>query len=161
VKYVPNAWLEILVGVLILVGLVSSVLVKSRVSPDHLAPLAVAGAFSGVMNVTAGVGGPPLGIYGVLTRWEHRSFAATMQPCFFTIGSMSLIAKLTLSVTHPLSYTSAIWVALIAAAVVGMVVGELLVRCVTPSASRVLLIVLASLGACTVLVRGIMGLLVR
>jgi uncharacterized membrane protein YfcA len=158
VKNVPNSWLDILVGVLILVGLSSAVLVKARIAAHHRAPLAIAGVVSGAMNVTAGVGGPPLGIYGVLSGWEQKSFAATMQPTFFTIGSMSLIAKLSLSVTSPPPFSGLIWTALVVACLAGMGIGELLVNRVTPRASRMLLIGLASLGAATVLVRGVFAL---
>ncbi|MFS0894945.1 sulfite exporter TauE/SafE family protein [Microbacterium sp. 179-I 3D3 NHS] len=155
----PVAWLDILVGALIIAGLISSLVVRSRLSPDHVPPLVAAGALSGVMNVTAGVGGPPLGIYGVLTRWDHRSFAATMQPVFLTIGSMSLAAKLWLSPGGIPGLDIWMWVAVAAACLAGMVIGELLSRVVTPRVARSLLVALALVGAGTVLVRGILLLI--
>ncbi|WP_223623804.1 sulfite exporter TauE/SafE family protein [Microbacterium sp. EST19A] len=155
----PVAWLDILVGALIITGLVSSLLVRSRLSPDHVPPLIAAGALSGAMNVTAGVGGPPLGIYGVLTRWDHRSFAATMQPVFVTIGSMSLAAKLWLSPGGIPNLEPWMWLGVAAACLVGMAIGEVLTRVVTPQVARGLLVALALVGAGTVLVRGILLLI--
>jgi uncharacterized membrane protein YfcA len=155
----PNAWLDILVGTLIITGLISSLLVRSRLSPDHVPPLIAAGALSGAMNVTAGVGGPPLGIYGVLTRWDHRSFAATMQPVFLTIGSMSLVAKLWVSTGGIPALDLWMWVLVAVACLSGMLIGEILSRVVTPRVARSLLVALALVGAGTVLVRGIILLL--
>jgi len=152
-------WLDIVVGALIIIGLISSLLVRSRIDPDHVAPLVTAGIFSGAMNVTAGVGGPPLGIYGVLTSWDHRSFAATMQPVFFTIGSVSLITKLTIAPPGAALYDPYVWIVLACGCLVGMTAGELIAKRVTNGLARKLLVVLALGGAATVLTRGLLHVL--
>jgi uncharacterized membrane protein YfcA len=159
VHYLALDWLDIVVGALIIVGLVSSLLVRSRIDPDRVAPLVTAGVFSGAMNVAAGVGGPPLGIYGVLTSWDHRTFAATMQPVFFTIGSLSLIAKLSIGPTPQALYDPNIWFVLAGGCLVGMIAGELIAKRVTNGIARRLLVILALIGAATVLARGVLSLL--
>ncbi|MEU8825371.1 sulfite exporter TauE/SafE family protein [Streptomyces sp. NPDC048636] len=161
VTAVSESWLEVVVGMLILVGIGSSLVLTSRVSPDRVIPLGIAGLFSGLMNVTAGVGGPPLGVYGALTRWDHRSFAATMQPVFFTVGCISLIVKLSLSGAPGEPFPPPVWIGVIAVAVVGMMAGGVVERRLTPTAARALLLGLAVLGALTVLIRGVWELALR
>ena len=53
----------------------------------------IAGAVSGIMTTTAGVGGPAMSVYAVASKWDQRSFAASMQPYFLTIGLAAILAK--------------------------------------------------------------------
>ncbi len=46
------------------------------------------------MYAAAGIGGPSLSVYAVVSRWEQRAFAATLQPFFLTVGASSLLTKL-------------------------------------------------------------------
>ena len=42
------------------------------------------------MSAAAGAGGPAVSAYAVLTRWEQRKFAATLQP-FLVVGTTSAV----------------------------------------------------------------------
>ncbi|MCO4274602.1 sulfite exporter TauE/SafE family protein [Pseudarthrobacter sp. HLT3-5] len=155
VRIMPPAVLEIGIGLLLAAGLTVLLAMRSA----HLAPrrrfLWAAGAMSGFMNASAGVGGPAVSIYSLATRWPHRSFAATMQPYFFTIGSLSLVAK---AATTPAQFPDIpwhMWVAISVACLVGLGVGELFAKRVSPKAAQIVLIVLAYLGAAATVTRGV------
>ena len=78
-RNLPPAPLMVVVGLLVVVALVA-VLVSERARVLRGRGGAVAaGAMSGFMNVTAGVGGPAIILYAVSTAWEHRQFLATFQ----------------------------------------------------------------------------------
>ena len=110
------------------------------------------------MNTAAGVGGPAVSMYSIATRWQHKSFAATMQPYFFTIGALSLASKaLTAPATFP-SLPAAMWAAVAAACLVGLVLGDVAARFVHARAAQILLIVLAYLGAAATIVRGVLDM---
>src|SRR5690606_38892482 len=77
-------------GGVVIVGLGGSLLVRSgRLTTGPRGPRAVAGLLSGLTNSLAGVGGPAVSAYAVLTRWPQISFAATLQPYFLLIGVTS------------------------------------------------------------------------
>ncbi|KUM40859.1 sulfite exporter TauE/SafE family protein [Arthrobacter sp. EpRS71] len=156
VRYLPPPVLEISIGVTLAVGLTVLLVMKSAVLPQRRRYLLTAGGLSGFMNTAAGVGGPAVSIYSIATRWQHKSFAATMQPYFFTIGAFSLISK---AVTAPASFPvlpMTMWLGVAAACLVGLVLGDLASRRVSTKAAQILLIVLAYLGAAATIIRGVL-----
>lgn len=156
VRYLPPPVLEISIGVTLAVGLTVLLVMKSAVLPQRRRYLLTAGGLSGFMNTAAGVGGPAVSIYSIATRWQHKSFAATMQPYFFTIGAFSLISK---AVTAPASFPvlpMTMWLGVAAACLVGLVLGDLASRRVSTRAAQILLIVLAYLGAAATIIRGVL-----
>lgn len=155
VKYAPAAWLEVGVGLMVLAGLTVSLRMSSVKAHSGLRPQLLAGVASGVMNTTAGVGGPAMSVYAVASKWEQRSFAATMQPYFLTIGLASVIAKYVANPESMPLLAPSEWVAVGVAIVVGLIGGELLARRVTPAQARVLMLVLAYAGAIAATARGI------
>lgn len=157
VALLPRAWLDVLIGVLIVLGVGTSIAARSGLDSDHRGPLAVAGVVSGAMNVTAGIGGPALAIYGVLTGWMGRGFAATIQPVFFATGTASVVAKFAIEPPSAEVWNPLVWILLIGGCIVGMLAGELLGRRMTPGVARVLLLVIALGGAIVVLVRGLLA----
>src|SRR5690606_25112350 len=98
---VPGAWvarslpapvLALTAGGLVLVALVA-VLASERARVLRGTPGAVvAGAASGFMNVTAGVGGPAISLYGLSTGWPHAPFVATVQLYFVVLNGASIVA---------------------------------------------------------------------
>ncbi|MFW0772599.1 TSUP family transporter [Paenarthrobacter nitroguajacolicus] len=156
VRYLPPSVLEISIGVTLAVGLTVLLVMKSAVLPQRRRYLFTAGGLSGLMNTAAGVGGPAVSIYSMATRWQHKSFAATMQPYFFTIGAFSLISK---AITAPTSFPvlpMTMWLAVAAACLVGLVLGDLASKRVSTRAAQILLIILAYLGAAATIVRGVL-----
>jgi uncharacterized membrane protein YfcA len=138
------------------VGLTVLLVLKSAVLPPRRRYLLTAGGLSGFMNTAAGVGGPAVSMYSIATRWQHKSFAATMQPYFFTIGTFSLVSK---ALTAPASFPAlpfAMWAAVAAACLAGLVLGDVASKFVPARAAQLLLIVLAYLGAAATIIRGVL-----
>lgn len=155
VKYVPGSWLQVGVGLIVLVSLTISLRMKTFKPEVGLKPMIVAGSVSGIMNTTAGVGGPAMSVYAIASKWEQESFAATMQPYFLTIGLASIAAKY---VASPLSMPQLepwAWAVIAGAIVAGLIVGELLSRWVTQRRARFLVILLAYAGAMVATVQGV------
>lgn len=156
VRMVPAAVLEIGIGVLLAAGLTVLLVMRSAQLPPKRRYLWTAGVLSGFMNTSAGVGGPAVSIYSLATRWPHRSFAATMQPYFLTIGSLSLAAK---AATTPDQFPDIpwqMWAAIAVACLVGLGVGELFAKRVSPRIAQIVLIVIAYLGAAATIIRGVL-----
>ena len=155
IRFIAPAVLEISIGVILAVGLTVLLVLKSATLPERRRYLLTAGGLSGFMNTAAGVGGPAVSMYSIATRWQHKSFAATMQPYFFTIGTFSLVSK---AVTAPASFPVlplAMWVAVAVACLAGLVLGDLAAKHVPARAAQILLIILAYLGAAATIIRGV------
>ena len=72
---------QVLVGSILLLAVVGSVLIaRTSLHVSGLRWTIAAGASTGALVTAAGIGGPPMTIYAVLSRWDQRLFAATMQP---------------------------------------------------------------------------------
>lgn len=156
IRLVPTAVLEIGIGVILAVGLTVLLALKSVTLPARRRYLFTAGGLSGFMNTAAGVGGPAVSMYSIATRWQHKSFAATMQPYFFTIGTFSLISKaLTAPATFP-ALPWGMWVAVGVACLGGLVLGDIASKYVPARAAQILLIILAYLGAAATIIRGVL-----
>jgi uncharacterized membrane protein YfcA len=159
IRFIPPAVLEISIGVILAVGLTVLLALKSAALPARRRYLFAAGGLSGFMNTAAGVGGPAVSMYSIATRWQHTSFAATMQPYFFTIGALSIISKaLTAPATFP-ALSWGMWVAVGVSCLSGLVLGDVASRHVPARAAQVLLIILAYLGAAATIIRGVLDAL--
>lgn len=156
IRFIPAAVLEISIGVLLAAGLTVLLVLKSAVLPARRRYLLTAGGLSGFMNTAAGVGGPAVSMYSIATRWHHKSFAATMQPYFFTIGAFSLLSK---AITAPATFPvmpPAMWVSVATACLAGLVLGDVASKFVPARAAQVLLVILAYLGAAATIIRGVL-----
>lgn len=159
IRVIPPAILEISIGVLLALGLTVLLAMKSARLPARRRYLWTAGGLSGFMNTAAGVGGPAVSMYAIATGWKQRSFAATMQPYFFTIGTFSLISK---AITAPETFpvlTWGMWLAVAIACLAGLVMGDLAAKHVPARTAQILLIVLAYLGSAATITRGVLDAL--
>ena len=87
------AWLDIVVGILLLAGLALTRL-RTDQYPGREGGIDAAGGFlAGFMNALVGMAGPILVMNSRLTGWEHRRFAASLQPIFLILNISSVIAK--------------------------------------------------------------------
>ncbi|GAA1740951.1 sulfite exporter TauE/SafE family protein [Isoptericola hypogeus] len=156
------AALEITVGAVVVAAMTLAV-VTSRLRaggrhplrPDARWPLVVTGTASGFGSVAAGIGGPPLAIYSVLSGWDPRRFAATAQPYFATNALAALAAKLVLADAAFPAFAGWQWAVVLGAIVVGLVIGDLVAPRVSAVAMRRGLIVLAYVGGLATLARGL------
>lgn len=168
---VPGAWiarraspevLQVIVGGCVVAALVTVLGVQRRLAGSErdetrtgsgtLGAL-TAGAASGLMNVTAGVGGPAITVYAVATQWQQRSFAATAQLYFTIVGTASLLAKGGLP-----SLPVAEWATAGVALTTGIGIGTWLQAHVSASSARSAAIGLAVLGGTLTLAKGLAGL---
>lgn len=168
VTIVPGIWvsvryagpgLQIGIGAFLIVALTVSLIVRRsyrRVNPKPSA--VISGATAGFTAATAGVGGPPVSVHAVITRWDQRSFAATLQPYFVVTGIATVAGKIIASPGGLPSYEWWLWAVLVVSMVAGLGLGELLSRWVSASAARVTVIALAYLGAALAVVEGVRGL---
>ncbi|WP_350348652.1 sulfite exporter TauE/SafE family protein [Agromyces sp. G08B096] len=155
----PGPALQVGVGALVLVALTVTLAISRTSTPaTGPAPAIVAGAASGLMNATAGVGGPALSVYAVASRWWQTGFAATAQPYFVAIGTAALVGKFAATGWAPPALDPGAWPWLLAALVTGLLIGELLAPRVPHRAARVAVITIAYLGGAAALIDGAMEL---
>jgi uncharacterized membrane protein YfcA len=155
----PAAALSLTVGVVVLLALVLSLaLARADVVVNGHGSRAAAGVLSGLTNAMAGVGGPAVSAYAVLSRWEQRPFAATMQPFFAVIGLVAVVTKTIVAPEQTLELDWWAWGLLVAAIVVGIFGGEYLQRFIRDHHARAFIIVIAFGGAIAALVKGWAGL---
>lgn len=156
---VPSAPLSVIVGSIVLVALtLSLVLQRSDVVVRGNTPKVVAGFTAGITNSMAGVGGPSVSAYALLSRWPQRPFAATLQPFFVCIGSVTLVTKLLLDPTQAPSLAPWMWAAIGLAIVAGIFTGEKLSRFVRDEQARLFVVVIAFVGAGLAVLKGILDL---
>ena len=147
---VPARLLYVGVGALVLIALAVTVVSRRIQLAPSTAATAAAGAASGFMNVTAGVGGPAITVYAIATRWEQTEFVATVQLYFALLNAGSLIAKGGL----PALSLPTILVG-IAALGVGAAIGHRLTSRLSPARARQAVLVLATFGGLATLVKGL------
>lgn len=152
--------LQIVVGGILVVALTISLLMNHFDRRVAQIPAAlISGTASGFMSATAGVGGPGMSVYAVLTRWEQKSFAATIQPIFVLIGVTSFVSKVLLNETGLPDYDWWLWVLIIASTVVGLTLGEFVARWVSVRAARISVIVISYLGGFLAIIDGTVSLI--
>lgn len=158
VHVVPAPVLDLAIGLLVLAALATIVLFRGGALPPRWGYGVAAGAVSGIMNTTAGLGGPAVTVYALASRWEPASFRSTMQAFFFTIGVAALATKLLTGVATVPALDAVLWLAVGAACLAGLVGGALLARVVSGDALRVVLVIISAIGAVATIVRGVVGL---
>lgn len=159
VREADTAWLDVIVGGSVLVALAASALLRRRVRIKGRSVAVATGLAAGFMNTTSGVAAPAWTAYALATRWDHRSFAATLQPLLVVMNAMSVVTKLGLGAIPAGSAPSWwVWPVLLVAVLAGVALGTVLSRRVpTLVASRIALTV-AIAGALTALIRGLLTL---
>jgi uncharacterized protein len=162
VRELDPAWLNIVIGsvVLLALGLTFGAPqvpeVRSRVLTG------AAGLVGGFLNTSAGVAAPAMVIYSKFARWDQRSFAATMQPTFMTMGIFSVGTKLAVGATT-VDQLPPWWLfpIIIVTVVIGIRAGGWLAERVSMGAARTVAITLAGAGGAVTLIRGIIMLLAQ
>jgi uncharacterized protein len=150
-RNVPAPQLMVIIGLLVIVALGAVLLSERARVLRGPGGAAVAGASSGFMNVTAGVGGPAIVLYAVSTAWEHRKFVATFQFYSIFTNGASLVAK------GGLPHVTLLELALsFGALAVGLLGGEVVSRHIDHNLARRLAIGLALTGAVFTVVKGVL-----
>lgn len=159
VRELPAAWLQIVVGAVVLIALGTTFGLPRLPVLRHRGVAVAAGAVGGFFNTTAGVAAPVMVVYSKLSRWEQRPFAATLQPTFMLMGMVSVGTKLAVGATTAAALPPW-WTfgGIIVVVLAGIGAGGLLARRVPSHRARVLAITLAGLGGVVAVVRGVLAL---
>lgn len=154
-------WLEILLGASVLVAVAAVLGLQQRFAARGDGAVFASGAVAGFMNTTAGIAGPALAVYAVASRWDQRSWAATLQPVFLLANLTSLATKSLFGAAVPagLHVPWQVWAAVVVGGPVGVLIGSAVARRVDASSARALAIGLAAVGGVVALVRGVTGVL--
>jgi uncharacterized membrane protein YfcA len=153
------AWLEVLVGALILIALALTLGVAKHIHVRGRLAAMTIGVVGGFVNTTAGVAGSPLTAYAVATRWAQRSFAATLQPILLLANASALVGKSVVgAIPDDVGLSWWMWLLSLGAVVVGVLAGGYLARWVSASTGRRVSITIAALGGLLTLVRGLSAL---
>ena len=111
----------------------------------------VAGVVSAAMNVVGSIGGPALALYSVNAGWPPARARSTLQVIFLASNVVALV-----SLGPPASRDGVRWAGLVAALVVGWVVGLRLHRRVPEDGARVATLLVAALGGTVAVVRAVL-----
>jgi uncharacterized membrane protein YfcA len=110
----------------------------------------VAGFASGFSNVTAGVGGPALAVYGASTHHPRTSFVPTVQVVGIVTNALSLIAK------HDAHLPGRLVLSCVAAVLAGTLIGRWTAGLVSERAGRAGVLALAITGGLVSVVKGVL-----
>ncbi|MFC7402538.1 TSUP family transporter [Citricoccus sp. GCM10030269] len=159
VRAVGPAWLNIVIGSVVLAALALTFGAPRVPYVRSHALTATTGMVGGFLNTSAGVAAPAMVMYSRFARWDQRSFAATMQPTFMTMGLFSVATKLMVGATT-FSQLPPWWLfpIIVTTVVVGIRIGAWLSTRVSLESARTLAISLAGLGAAVAIVRGVAAL---
>ena len=162
---VPAAWLGaridgaiiyLLVGVLVIIGLSAALFMQGTSEPvTNRGAQLLTGIGAGAGSVLAGIGGPAMTIFGVVSRWPVASFAASLQPMWVMIASATLAGRSWFmgSTIPELSWW--MWVLAVVGIAVGMWAGQRALGKVKDRVVFGIVIVLAMIGAVLSVVTGI------
>lgn len=148
----PASWLGILIGTVTLIALASTVFLRKSRLFVGARGTGIAGALSGFMNVTAGVGGPPIAIYANSTDWEYKEYLATVQLYFAGLNILSLIAR------GVPDLPTAGWMVAAGSAVAGVVIGNLLSASINDSIAKKAVFAIAGVGSLATVIQGLSAL---
>ncbi len=111
----------------------------------------VAGFASGFSNVTAGVGGPALAVYGASTRLSSAGFVPTVQ----VVGIVSNV--LSLAVKHDAHLPGRLVLSCVVAVLAGTLLGRWIAGLLSDRAGRAIVLALAITGGLLSVVKGLLA----
>ncbi len=148
-RQLPAPVLMVGIGLVVLAGLAALRVLPRGAALQGVPGAVAAGALSGLMNVTAGVGGPAISLYAAASRWEHARFVGSIQLYFALLNAASVTAK----GLPPVTAVQAVLLALALAS--GLLGGTVLARRVPVPRARQATIALAALGATATVLKGL------
>lgn len=152
----PSAQAEVISAIVMLCMLAASVAVGYiREYPRNAGTLTAAGGLAGAMTVLAGVGGVALTSLKEATRWDQRSFVATLQPYLITLSTGTVLARLAAAPEAWPALSAFVWMGIVAVMVVGMLFGSQLARWIKAHHAAQLTLALSLIGAVAALADGI------
>jgi uncharacterized membrane protein YfcA len=137
--------LTVAAGLLCLAGVVAVWRGRTLRRITGTAGTIVVGALSGAINVTAGIGGPPVVLFGTTAGWPPAVARPTLQAYFLGIN---VVAAATLGLPHRVPAP------VVAAGVGGLLLGRVVVQRLHPRHVRGLVLLVAAGGSLLAVVRG-------
>nr|WP_223875155.1 sulfite exporter TauE/SafE family protein [Nanchangia anserum] len=159
VTWLPRSVLELTIGVGLVASLAASLLMASHLPRIPKQALGACGFIGAILNTTVGQAAPIMVAYQRATRWDQRTFQATLQPSFLVMNAASVLAKgVGIDIAAPpLGY--GVYIATVGTGVlVGIIAGELAAAHVSISLARTLALTVACVGAVATCVHGIVGI---
>lgn len=138
--------LTVVAGLLCLVGVLAVARGRSLRRITGVAGTIVVGGLSGAINVAAGIGGPPVVLFGTTAGWPPEVARPTLQAFFLGINLVGL-ATLGLPDTVPLG--------LVAGGVAGLVAGRAVARRLAADQVRRAVLLTAAGGSLLAVLRGL------
>jgi uncharacterized membrane protein YfcA len=148
-RALPASWLGILIGTVTLAALASIVFLRKSSLFVGARGTGIAGALSGFMNVTAGVGGPPIVIYANSINWNYREYLATVQLYFAGLNVLSLFAR------GVPELPASGWAVAAISAVAGIIIGNRLSKTINESIAKKAVFAIAFIGSLATVIQGI------
>jgi uncharacterized membrane protein YfcA len=144
----PTRWLQLGIGVLLLVGLTVTVVMAPRSEMDGPGLAWSTGFASGLMGALAGVAGPAMTVYGRLSGLGQTQFVATIQPMFLVMGIVSLAVRWAIKGNlWPTAMSGYLLAACVSAVALGVLAGNALSKVLTDKHARIGTLLIAYLGS--------------
>lgn len=150
-RSLPPSALLVLVGGLTTVATMAVVVGRPIVVLRRRYGPLLAGCVSGFSNVTAGVGGPALAVYGASTGLRRERFVPTVQVVGIVTNGLSLLAK------HDADLEVGVVLGCVAAVLVGTLVGRGVSRIMGERTGRAIVLGLALVGGLFSVLKGLLG----
>lgn len=171
IAVVPGTWLAVSVDKSVLelsIGLAMLLVLGLSLVLARLAVVAtggggmgttIAGSASGILTAAAGIGGPAVTAYAVVTKWDQQAFMATMQPFFAALGAFALVNRMLAEGSALPGLSLLEWLAIIPMLPLGVALGGTVARRIHDGVARSAVIAIAFLGAALAIVHGSLSLL--
>ncbi|WP_306232081.1 sulfite exporter TauE/SafE family protein [Agrococcus beijingensis] len=158
-RMVPTDALRIAVGLVAIAGvLVSVAFTRTAHTLDGPGTRIATGLAIGGLNAAVGVGAPLVGAYALVSRWDPRVLAATMQPFWVILNAVTLLERQLLVPDGFPAWPWWAWLGAAAAAGLGTLLAHRIADRVPAAVARWTIIVLSLAGGAAVLLGGVLGL---
>lgn len=152
--------LKIVIGGLAIAGVALSAGVLTSARPlTGGATFASLGAATGLLTGGVGLGAPAIAVLNLLSRWDHRSFTATMQPFWLVLSGVTVATRLIFAPEGTPSWPWWAWVIAAVPLLVGAAVGDRIASRIDAVLARRLIIAFSLVAGVTVLIVGVIGLI--
>ncbi|SFS14914.1 hypothetical protein SAMN04487783_1933 [Agrococcus baldri] len=151
--------LRVTIGIVAIAGvLVSVVFTRTSHTLDGPTTRLVSGVAIGGFNAAVGVGAPLVGAYALVSRWDPRVLAATMQPFWVILNLVTLAERQLLVPDGFPQWPWWAWLGAGAAAAVGTLFAHRIADHISPRVARWTIIVLSLIGGAAVIATGVSGI---
>lgn len=159
-RVVSTDALRIAIGIVTIAGVLLSVaFTRTSHTLDGPTTRIASGIAIGGFNASVGVGAPLVGAYSLVSRWEPRVMAATMQPFWVVLNVITLTERQLLVPDGFPQWPWWAWAAGAATAALGTVLAHRIAHRVPKRVARMAIIALSVVGGIAVIATGVAGIL--